>query len=312
MIRPLYRMGLQRTHGVAGTAFAVLLLHLLLLAQWRPTAPLRPSGTVQPQSFTRLALTQAVPQPAEFAARKAPPAVPDAGAPLPTSALAPAAALAVAQTNPVDAAPGLSTSSTLHRRMLDEGPITLEYQLAEIQNVQVEMGTMRLRLSGQDGRYESQSDWSVGPRTGRRISQGVMDAALLQPDAYQTDAQAGAAAVGVDAAQDPLSVIWNLRDMLANHMQGASNASPEGLQWSTALQDIGTLAHMHWVFAQMDELVLPAGRFRAAQMAATVDGDLQSQMRIWYAPDMDYLPVRIATTYADGRVEDALLALTRE
>jgi hypothetical protein len=187
---------------------------------------------------------------------------------------------------------------------LHDGQMELDFQLADIQGVQVQLGTMMLRLAVQAGQYEAQSRSSMAFDNWTALSQGAVDT-TLQP-AYYSEAGSAATSQAVDVmAQDPLSIVWSLRSLVATAMPSrTTNPTPE---WVVPLLVGGGVHRTRWTLSQIDYLLLPGGGYRAVKVAGSTIAEPVSRTNIWYALDYEFLPVRIETVSPDGRVRDAKL-----
>lgn len=102
-------------------------------------------------------------------------------------------------------------------------------------------------------------------------------------------------------AQDRLSVFLQLAALL----QGRPEAYAQGLSLPVA----GTGSAEEWVFqmGHLQTLSLPAGAVSARQLTRLPRHEHDSRVDIWLAPELQYLPVRIRVTEADGSHADQLL-----
>ncbi len=105
-------------------------------------------------------------------------------------------------------------------------------------------------------------------------------------------------------AQDRLSVFLQLAGMLA----GNPGAYPVGT--SIALQVAGAGGADTMVFkVEADEtLRLPAGELLTVRLASQVRNDYDRKLEIWYAPAMQFLPVRVKYTQANSDYIDQQLS----
>lgn len=104
-------------------------------------------------------------------------------------------------------------------------------------------------------------------------------------------------------AQDRLSLFMQLAGLL----QAQPNAYPVGHVIS--LQVAGTSDADIWRFRVAEEatLALPAGNLRTRHLVREPREPRDSQIDIWFAPDLAYLPVRIRITQENGdRVDQQL------
>jgi hypothetical protein len=107
-------------------------------------------------------------------------------------------------------------------------------------------------------------------------------------------------------AQDRLSVYLQLASMLA--------AAPEKFPAGTAitLQTAGARDSQPWVFTvEGDEsLDLPGGRVAARRLVRNPSGQYDIRVELWLGTAMDYIPVRIRLTQANGDFVDQQWAAT--
>jgi len=102
-------------------------------------------------------------------------------------------------------------------------------------------------------------------------------------------------------AQDRLSVFLQLAALL--------QARPEAYAQGLSLPVAGTGSAEEWVFqmGHLQTLSLPAGAVSARQLTRQPRHEHDSRVDIWLAPELQYLPVRIRVTEADGSHADQLL-----
>ena len=196
-----------------------------------------------------------------------------------------------------------------HDTLMHDGKVELDFELASIKGVQLEMGSMKLIFAVQDGRYEVRSTSSMGSVDRKSSSQGAVGFSL-RPEFYQGEGSDESYALMNDGDQDPLSIVWTLRSLVSQSLPNRINIPNP--QWDSPLQTLASAKLTHWTLTQIDNLMLPSGNFRAAKVAATTDEDPISRINIWYALDYAYLPVRIEITDVDGTVRDSKIVTKLE
>jgi hypothetical protein len=187
--------------------------------------------------------------------------------------------------------------------------LSLDFQLADIQGSTVKLGELNLSLLVRAGKYESAQRWSSGEEHFQSSSEGVVDA-ILRPRSFTGDAENTSRVAIPEGTQDQLSIVWNLRNMALRVM---SKTPPDYEKtWDVSVL-MGSVAYpMHWTFESMDNLLLPAGRFRAAKAVGTTDPGGLARIRIWYAVDFDFFPIRMEIRDAVGRIQDAKISTLLE
>ena len=109
-------------------------------------------------------------------------------------------------------------------------------------------------------------------------------------------------------AQDQLSVL----------MQAASMVGGEPRQFTPgstlSFQAVGPRSAENWVFTVgvSEKLTLPGGELNALRLWRDPNGEYDSRLEIWLAPDLGYLPVRIRLTQANGDFVDQQWSATRK
>ena len=109
-------------------------------------------------------------------------------------------------------------------------------------------------------------------------------------------------------AQDQLSVMLQMGSMLAAEPKRFTQAS------TLSFQAVGPKSAESWVFTigTLEKLGLPGGELSALRVWREPLGEYDSRVEVWFAPDMDYLPVRIRLTQANGDVADQLWRSTQK
>lgn len=109
-------------------------------------------------------------------------------------------------------------------------------------------------------------------------------------------------------AQDRLSVFLQLGSLLA----GAPANYPVGS--SVSLYTAGPREADTWIFTVESEqtLKLPAGEAATLKLARKPQRDFDQTVEVWFAPSMDYLPVRIRITQQNGDFIDQQLRVVEK
>lgn len=134
-------------------------------------------------------------------------------------------------------------------------------------------------------------------------------AAHFEPDKGQISFSANTPTVPwVQGAQDRVSVFLQLGGMLAGNPSGF----PAGSTISTLT--VGPRAADNWTFVVEgpELLALPFGETATVKLSRQPRRDYDQKVEIWFAPALDYLPVRSRITQANGDfVDQELSDLTR-
>ncbi len=307
VLRGPERSGLRLSAVVA----AVVVVHLLLLMQATLPPLLGPSKNTK-ASFTINLLPAQVDSPAQVSPEEAPQDASQQGTPPQDASQASEGTdtyagktgskpSAPAQAGGLQKFPG--TGAAPH-----DDQVSLDYQLADIQGAGLRMGNLTLSLKVQGGKYESRSLWNFGEDRGESISSGVADS-MLRPGFFSEDGRLARSPTS-GTPQDLLSVVWNLRNLA---MQRMSQSPPSyGPVWEVPVLWGNATPLVHWRLEPMDNLIVPAGRFRGAKMVGTIDQDDVTRLTVWYAVDFDFVPVRIEKRDASGRTQDAKISTTLE
>lgn len=109
-------------------------------------------------------------------------------------------------------------------------------------------------------------------------------------------------------AQDQLSVVLQIGSMLAADPKLFTQGS------TLSFQAVGPRSAEAWVFTigATEKLGLPGGELSALRVWREPLGEYDSRVEIWFAPEMNYLPVRIRLTQANGDVADQLWKSTEK
>jgi hypothetical protein len=192
---------------------------------------------------------------------------------------------------------------------LGDDQLSLDFQLAEIQGSAVKLGELNLTLLVSSGKYESSARWSTDNVHFQRSSEGVVDT-IFRPHYFVGDAENAAPISVPENTQDQLSIIWNIRNLA---LQAMSQSPPDYERtWDVFVQMGNTVYPIHWTFEPLDNLLLPAGRFRAAKVIGTAASEGLIMMSIWYAVDFDFSPIRIEIRDARGKIQDAKISTLLE
>ena len=109
-------------------------------------------------------------------------------------------------------------------------------------------------------------------------------------------------------AQDQLSVILQMASMLAADPKLFTQAS------TLSFQVVGPKSAEAWVFTigTSEKLDLPGGELSALRVWREPIGEYDSRVEIWFAPSVDFLPVRIRLSQANGDFADQLWKATQK
>lgn len=109
-------------------------------------------------------------------------------------------------------------------------------------------------------------------------------------------------------AQDQLSVILQMASMLAADPKLFTQGS------TLSFQAVGPKSAEAWVFTigTSEKLGLPGGELSALRVWREPLGEYDSRVEIWFAPEMNYLPVRVRLSQANGDVADQLWKSTEK
>ena len=101
-------------------------------------------------------------------------------------------------------------------------------------------------------------------------------------------------------AQDQLSVLMQAATMVAGEPRQFTQGS------TLSFQAVGPKSAEKWVFTVgiTERLILPGGELNALRLWRDPNGEYDSRLEIWLAPELGYLPVRIRLTQANGDVVD--------
>ncbi len=294
-----------RSPRLLGVAAAVLLVHGLLLYPWHVLPPM-PTDAGETNRPGRLQLALSLPDVPQAVRGEVAPLSAQAAMPLPA---APTQGGAVPTSVPKAVVPGRAQAGTPATDTLaaaqsasHDGQTVLDFQLADVRSTGVKLSTLKLSLNVRAGRYEAQMRWTLGATEGTAFSEGATGVGL-KPASYRETGKHSVDVAVPAAAQDPLSLLWSLRNLLAAlPLQAPDAPAPE---WLVPVLIDGTLQTMRWRLVQEDGLTLPGGTLRAAKLVGSLDSDPVTRTNIWYAMDFGYLPVRLERTYANVQVLDA-------
>nr|WP_295784946.1 DUF3108 domain-containing protein [Rhodoferax sp.] len=107
-------------------------------------------------------------------------------------------------------------------------------------------------------------------------------------------------AVMLPGAQDQLSVLMQAATMVAGEPRQFTQGS------TLSFQAVGPRSAETWVFTVgvSEKLELPGGEIGALHLWRNPNAEYDSKLEIWLAPSLDYLPVRIRLTQANGDLVD--------
>ncbi|MBG6076945.1 DUF3108 domain-containing protein [Polaromonas sp. CG_9.11] len=134
-------------------------------------------------------------------------------------------------------------------------------------------------------------------------------AAHFEPDKGQISFSANTPTVPwIQGAQDRVSVFFQLGGMLAGNPSGFAAGS------TISTLTVGPRAADNWTFEVEgpELLALPFGETATVKLSRQPRRDYDQKVEIWFAPALDYLPVRSRITQANGDfVDQQLSELTR-
>ena len=109
-------------------------------------------------------------------------------------------------------------------------------------------------------------------------------------------------------AQDQLSVLMQAATMVAGEPKQFSQGS------TLSFQVVGPKSAENWVFTVgvTEKLDLPGGALSALHLWRDPNGQYDSKLEIWLAPELGYLPARIRLTQANGDLVDQQWRSTRK
>ncbi|MEP6792092.1 MAG: DUF3108 domain-containing protein [Ramlibacter sp.] len=312
-------------------ALAVLAAHMMLLRAAPQFEPARPPGMrplVLRTIETRVEAPQAPPQPerpvvAEFSEEKLPPAR-IAKPRFAADSIAPAipAPSAVPEQTAVAAAPAVPAAqdNSLHAVAFAVAPpVRLHYAVTgNARGIQWQAdGELQWRHDGSS--YDAQLSYAIpllGSRsqrsTGRIGSEGLEptrfsdksrseQAAHFERDKGKVSFSSNAPDAPLDAgAQDRLSVLLQLGAMIA----AAPAKFPAGS--TITLQTVGTRDSEPWLFTvEGDEVLqLPGGNVPSRKLLRVPRREFDVKVELWLGSGMDYVPVRVRLTQANGDYVD--------
>jgi hypothetical protein len=108
-------------------------------------------------------------------------------------------------------------------------------------------------------------------------------------------------------AQDRLSVFLQLAGMLG----GNPGAYPLGTTIAVYTAGAGGADTLSFKVEAEELLALPAGEMATLKLASLIRNDYDRKFEIWYAPSLQYLPVRVKYTQANGDFIDQQLKEVR-
>ncbi len=130
-------------------------------------------------------------------------------------------------------------------------------------------------------------------------------AAHFEPDKGQVSFSANTPTLPwVKGMQDRVSVFFQLGGMLAAQPQGFPVGS------TLSMMTVGPRDADGWTFVvePSEKLVLPFGEIVAVKLSRQPRKAFDQKVEVWYAPQMDYLPVRSKITQSNGDFVDQQLS----
>jgi len=108
--------------------------------------------------------------------------------------------------------------------------------------------------------------------------------------------------------QDQLSVFIQLGAL----MQGSPKRYGPGT--TLTLQAVGSHYSEQWtiVFGKLEKKSLPGGELNAIKLTREPEGERDTKVETWFAPDIDYLPVHIRLSQKNGDFVDMLWSSTEK
>jgi hypothetical protein len=333
-----------RRRALLALAVALLAAHLVLL-QARPGAVAAPDTLSHRPMLTRTVSSVAAPatQPTP-----APPALPDAPPAEPSrpvrpvrpvantqrlvtptparTAEQPPAAMAVAAAAPASqSAAAAPPAGAPTARLSIPGSVRLHYRVEVHARQQLWQAAGELHWRHDGNSYEAKLELSAPllPRRTQR-STGKITAAGLAPLRFSEKARSEEAAhfehdsgkvsfssnrpdaALLPGAQDRLSVMLQLGAMIA----GEPAKFRPGM--TIAIQTAGTRDAESWLFTVEgdEQLQLPGGAVNALKLTRSPRKEFDQRVELWLAPGMDYVPVRLRLTQANGDWVDQQWAST--
>jgi hypothetical protein len=184
-------------------------------------------------------------------------------------------------------------------------PRGLHVMVARIQGTQTELGEGQLTVERDGAHYRSELTWKMPgilqPRQ-RLVSEGQV-AEQFVPIRYTNTVASEVVDVELGWL-DPLALVWQLRAMLQNTSDLAT--LPVGHTWTFAVQDGAGQQQWQWQLYPDDYLRLPGRALRAVRLSSAGNGAALRGVDLWFAPEMDWLPVRIKLTQNSGVVLDVM------
>lgn len=206
-----------------------------------------------------------------------------------------------AQKTNVRALTSTALSTTDSSTAQADAQLSLDFQWADIQGAELTLGTLNLSLKVEEGKYESRALW-IGDKVRRETSSSGIADATFRPT-YFSDSSIEPLDLGkAGEIQDLLSAVWNLRYLTATRTLQSGSVSEQ--IWDAPFQMGDHVSMVHWKIESLDDLIVPAGRFRAVKVLGTTDEDSVARWSIWYAVDFAFTPVRVEQRDSKGRIQD--------
>ena len=183
--------------------------------------------------------------------------------------------------------------------------LALKFDLAHVRGTEVRHGQSWLTWVESDGAYTATHRWEIDGDEGLSTSSGVVSPRLT-PAEFDVRGP-GASSSLSPGAQDTVSMIWALAQLLRTQIDVASDLKDASgtFQFGAASEYISVTWHVR----QVDDLMLPAGNFQAVLVHATSELSGAPNWDIWFAPKLQFMPVRIKHTDAKGNISDAVLSV---
>jgi hypothetical protein len=155
------------------------------------------------------------------------------------------------------------------------------------------------------------SQGSVGQRglepdkfTSKRLGQSEISASFQRAAGRVSFSEGSPDASLQNGAQDQLSVFMHLAGLLGG--LGSTGAAGKSL----GLQAIGDKYAEQWSFLMgaAETIALPSGSVQAIPFTHEPTAERKQRLEIWYAPSLQFLPVRIRITESNGDYLDLVWA----
>jgi hypothetical protein len=153
-----------------------------------------------------------------------------------------------------------------------------------------------------DGTYRSELGWRASAAGGLLAETALLAsegrvAGLFVPMRY-SDSRAGVSLPVEPGWTDPVSVVWLLRDLVRTTPN--LKTLETGYAWQTPVQTEDAQQVWTWTLETPDLLLLNGRGMQTVRISSKPAVARISKMVVWFAPDWDFLPVRLSITQADG------------